>query len=433
MTKQKNLLFIFSDQQHWQAVGVEDSWFDTPNLNELVSDGVIFKNSYCTTPQCSPSRSSMLTGFYPAKTGVMGNVGKAGGGSLKMETIGAKLQKADYYTAYFGKWHLGKEPKGINGWDEDNGVTGDETTDDELVSELALEFIKSRSNSKKPFALFLSYNNPHDIYHFNKEEEPFEKSEFELPKSFYESSRKASPAIHQQFMDEDQGHVIVNKDDDAWRRYREIYRDKVKLYDSHVGEVLNEIKNNNFYDDTLIVATSDHGDMDTHHRLIFKGPFMFDQMMRVPLIMKLPKNMKANSKSVDTPAVNVDLVPTILDILDVPVPESDGISFKPVLFDGENIDRDFIIGQYYSKQDWVNPIRMICKDGFKYNYYINYGEELFDMKNDPDELTNLVKEESYQTLRKEMKSKLDNWIEENDDPFYTFSVTTRDGKPLTGN
>ena len=74
-----NILLIFSDQQHWRAMGFMDSFFRTPHLDALAKESFVFENSFCTTPQCSPSRSSLLTGFYPTKTGVMGNVGAAGG------------------------------------------------------------------------------------------------------------------------------------------------------------------------------------------------------------------------------------------------------------------------------------------------------------------------------------------------------------------
>ena len=101
--KKPNILFIFSDQQHWQAVGFEDSSFDTPSLDRLAREGTVFTHSFCTTPQCSPSRSSIMTGLYPSKTGVLGNVGKAGGDPLRIPTIGTVLQDAGYYTAYFGR------------------------------------------------------------------------------------------------------------------------------------------------------------------------------------------------------------------------------------------------------------------------------------------------------------------------------------------
>ena len=102
-----NILLIFSDQQHWRAMGFLDSFFETPHLDALAGESVVFENCFCTTPQCSPSRSSLLTGFYPSKTEVIGNVGAAGGKQLAQETIGYELQSAGYRTGYFGKWHLG--------------------------------------------------------------------------------------------------------------------------------------------------------------------------------------------------------------------------------------------------------------------------------------------------------------------------------------
>ena len=97
-----NILLIFSDQQHWHAMGFLDSFFDTPHLNALARESIVFENSFCTTPQCSPSRSSLLTGFYPTKTGVMGNVGAAGGKRLVQETIASELKSSGYRTGYFG-------------------------------------------------------------------------------------------------------------------------------------------------------------------------------------------------------------------------------------------------------------------------------------------------------------------------------------------
>ena len=98
-----NILLIFSDQQHWQAMGSVDAFFNTPSLDRIAKESTVFERSFCTTPQCSPSRSSFLTGLYPTTTGVLGNVGAAGGNPLRQTTIAAELQAAGYLTAYFGK------------------------------------------------------------------------------------------------------------------------------------------------------------------------------------------------------------------------------------------------------------------------------------------------------------------------------------------
>jgi len=125
-----NILFVFADQQHWQAAGFEDPTFTTPNLDAFAQESVRFSHAFCTTPQCSPSRSTLMTGLYPSKTGVWCNVGMAGGDPLKMPTIGAALQQAGYRTGYFGKWHLGKEDTALAGWDESFGVIGKGILDD---------------------------------------------------------------------------------------------------------------------------------------------------------------------------------------------------------------------------------------------------------------------------------------------------------------
>ncbi|NRA36575.1 MAG: sulfatase-like hydrolase/transferase, partial [Planctomycetes bacterium] len=154
MDKQPHIIFIFSDQQHWQALQSEDDSFSTPHLQSLLEDGTQFTQAFCTTPQCSPSRSSMLTGRYPSKTGVLGNVGAAGGGELEMNTIGKHLQDAGYQTAYYGKWHLGQQESGCAGWHDHYFQVNDHE-----VEKRAVAFIERMGQQEKPCALFLSFNN----------------------------------------------------------------------------------------------------------------------------------------------------------------------------------------------------------------------------------------------------------------------------------
>ncbi len=434
MSRQPNILFIFSDQQHWRAMGCEDAFFNTPNLDRLAREGVRFSNAFCTTPQCSPSRSSMLTGLYPSKTGVLGNVGTAGGEPLRMPTLAPLLQQAGYHTAYFGKWHLGKKTVATAGWDQDFGVTGDETTNDAKVTQHALRFLcEASADDQTPFALFLSYNNPHDIYDFHRHLARDKLSQMDLPHSWEAEDLQSKPPVQLQFMEEDQGATIHGRDEDIWKLYRDCYREKTRLYDEELSKVFNVMDQFNFHDNTLVVVTSDHGDMDSHHRLIFKGPFMYEQMMRVPLLVRLPVALHAgrHGRTCDVQTVNTDLVPTLLDFAGHAPIACDGRTLRPFLtHEDEPWKRDHVIGQYYGKQRWVNPIRVIRTPLYKYVRYILHGEELYDLTRDPHELHNLVDDLDHDDVRRDLGFKLDAWIRRNNDPFYSQVPTDRFGHVL---
>jgi len=438
VTPQPNILFIFSDQQHWQATGFVDSAFETPNMDRLASEGQIFENAFCSTPQCSPSRSSIMTGLYPTRTGVLGNVGAAGGNPLLFPTIGDSLQNAGYRTAYFGKWHLGKEPEGVKGWDTEYGVTGKEGVDDRAVTHRGIDFLCNLSESTQPFALFLSYNNPHGIYEFDQETRMTanDANSLSLPLTWEKKDLSTVPAVQQQFMKEDQGHVIEGKERTAWERYREIYQAKVNQYDAEVGKVLSALEDQGLLEQTLIIVTSDHGDMDTQHGLIYKGPFMYEHMVRVPLIFRVPaifekQRYQQAGHRFSFPCVNVDLVPTLADFAGIEISECDGMSLKNLLLgEGDMPQRDFVIGQYYSKQKWVNPIRMIRTHRYKYNLYRVHGEELYDLEHDPDELQNLAADKSYEEVKAGLYAQLCRWIKDHHDPFFEQMPTTREGETL---
>jgi len=193
------------------------------------------------------------------------------------------------------------------------------------------------------------------------------------------------------------------------------------------------LKKQGLWDNTVIIVTSDHGDMDTNHKLIYKGPFMYEHMVRIPLMIRVPARFgSAKARRItDMDVVNVDIAPTIRDICDLSPVTCDGISLTPTLTGSKGQGtRDFVIGQYYSKQRWVNPIRMIRTHAFKFNRYIRHGDELYDLKDDPHELKNLANDRKFADVKSELSRKLDRWIEENDDPFYSLDTTTRSGKTI---
>jgi len=423
-----NVLVVFSDQQHWQAVGFRNPFFDTPNQDALAKESMVFERSFCTTPQCSPSRSSLMTGFYPSTTGVMGNMHAAGGNPLEQETLGKELQDAGYYTGYFGKWHLGEKDVATAGWGKEFRKTNDPKAEANAV-----DFLRNLGDTKKPFAMFVSLHNPHDIYYFKRHKPETSVDNIKLPTSWENETFENKPSIQKQFMEDDQGKVIIGKPKREWQTYRDCYRSKNKLYDQNVGVILGELKRQGQLENTIVIVTSDHGDMDTEHKLIFKGPFMYEHMMRIPLMIRVPKRLgKVGPKLIkDIDVVNVDIAPTIREFCGLKAKECDGMSLVPLFTGAKGYKgREFVIGQYYSKQKWVNPIRMIRTKDFKFNKHIRWEDELYDLKNDPHELKNLAKDPKYAAVKDDLAKKLDKWMKEHGDPFYSLKPTNRKGKKL---
>ena len=428
-----NVVFIFSDQQHYQAVGSVDNFYDTPHLDALAEAAVVFEHSFVTTPQCSPSRSSIMTGLYPHKTGVLSNVGAAGGAELALPTIGKRLQDAGYLTGFMGKWHLGDDELANSGWDVksggDDGTTADEAlSPDENTTEAALSFLEKHADGDKPLFMFLMYLDPHDIYHFQNRpnRDPARYQEVVLPESWHKEDLATKPWPQRAFMEANQGQIIYGLAEEEWRYYRDYYRQKVELLDAQVGRVLAALQANGMWDNTIIVYSSDHGDMDTSHKLVFKGPFMYEHMIRVPALVRVPAGLGGVAPYVEREHdwVNVDILPTVLELVGLEAPEVDGISYGPLLTGGDQGQpREFVVTQYYGKQQWVNPIRSIRTHEFKYNLYTQFGEELYDLRNDPGEIVNLADDAAYADVKADLRSTLDTWMRDNGDAFYSYSVT----------
>ncbi len=442
-----NILLVVSDQQHYQAAGFMDKFFSTPNLDELARHSTVFTKAFVTSPQCSPSRSSLYTGLYPHKTGVIGNTGSIDANGKKigqldesLKTIGEYLKPAGYTTAYIGKWHLGEVGNHANGYDIglfDTFRGGDSTTDEEKTRR-ALAFLDkfSHAQNRQPFALFLNYTEPHNIYRygFAEEPEPIDdmQKNVQLPMSFYLERPAEKPAAQTQYMQADSGKHFFNKDEKVWRTYRGVYRSKVEKFDNELGKVLDALKSHGVLDDTIVIVTSDHGDMDTHHRLVFKGPFGYEQVIRVPLVIHVPERFGGRTPRHENAfTINVDILPTILDFAGLPWSHGDGTSLKPLLLDENKGDsRTLVIAQYYNKQKWVHPIRMARSNQYKFINHLTGTDEFYDLAVDPGEIHNLINNKNYEVARKQLANLLDEWIGKQSDPFHDLVATDRDGKPV---
>lgn len=421
-----NILFLCTDEQHSFTLNRNaDNDFVTPALDKLAAGGVNFTNAFCTTPQCSASRAAILTGQYPHRTGVITNLTCAAGRGIPLNpalpTIGRIFQQHGYTTAYYGKWHLGGDPEN-HGWQVYERTRGHETT------QSAVSFLQAEHD--QPFFLFCSYFNPHDVYQFRSNPvQSADVSNIQLPRSFADDL-SGKPAPQRRYMTEDYGSFMENVDEQMWKSYRRFYREKVEQVDAEIGRVLEALDTSGHRENTLIVCTSDHGDMDAAHRMVLKGPFMYEEVIRVPLVFSYPGNIPAGVKRSQL-VQNFDIFPTLAGYAGIALPHrTDGQSLLSVIQDAGAATREEVYCEFYAKQEWITPIRTIRTQNWKYSRYIKWGEELYNLEKDPLEMDNLAAQAQYQSKKEELHNRLKEWMNESDDYFTKLKPTDRRGMIL---
>lgn len=422
-----NVLFIMTDQQRFPYVGAYGRVaVKTPAMDSIAASGVLFTHAFCSTPQCSASRSSIMTGLYPHATGVMGNIGAAGGNPLSpnIPSPGSIFRGANYRTAYFGKWHLGGDPRehGFQLFDECGRGIGQD------VANKSASFLEG---ANEPFLLFSSFVNPHDIYGFARLKDTIKRSKerIRLPANLHDDlSKKPPPQL--QYLRQDQGRAASGLTEKGWLDYLNVYEYLVEKVDANIGTILASLRRRGLEKRTIIVFTSDHGDHTGGHGLPFKGPAMYEELVRIPLAISFPSRISPG-KRVEELVVNVDLLPTLCALSGLPAPERiHGRSLVPLLERKKVPWREYVIGEYYSKQRWVNPIRMVRTKQWKYTRYRKWGEELYDLRSDPGELNNLTGNLDHATIKRKLSNILDEWIEESADPFESLHPTDRAGRRI---
>ena len=419
-----NILFIFSDQQRHDTYGEQDRFHaDTPFVNRLAETGVQFRQAFCSCPQCSPSRATLQTGLYPTQAQVVGNMGNPSDPlPTSLKTIGHRMQERGYRTAYMGKWHLGGEI-GDYGYDYVMKGHGDELAAQEACSYLA------GTVDPRPFFQIVSFVDPHDIYKLNKDPNVDRPPASDVWAS-QSDTLETKPWPQKHFRDFDQGKPLSHFRDEDWEYYRRFYASKVEKVDRYLGQILDALGQLGQSSNTWIFFTSDHGDLCGAHRLPFKCPAMYDDLVRIPLIIAPPKG--GSFDPCDVMTNNIDIVPTIMSIAGIPEdPSLTGQSLLPLVTrGGEYEESDAIYSQYHQKQRWAAPVRMIRTKKWKYNVYIKHGVELYNLESDPHEMRNLVNDPDYRDIRDEFHEKLVAHIDSIGDPFFTFKATDRSGKEL---
>ncbi len=432
-----NILLVMTDQQRFDTIAAHGGAFGakTPVMDNLVRRGVTFDQAFCTTPICSASRASIMTGLFPTQTGVFANLGNpCQPMSPSIDTIGHRMQAAGYQTTYYGKWHIGAVPSDY-GFEKVFNSSHDEATTYE-----ATRFYRERDwlDNKRPFFQVVSYLNPHDVYFFDPEAEIREP-------------RLAPPAVVSTMNDTLEGkpfpqqhYQAKNWSADRWQRYWQWYAKCLEDTDAQIGKLLHEHLCGGFAPNTWIIFTADHADSSGEHGLPFKGPWMYDGVLRVPLIV-MPPQMRFTGKGKgvgEDPEPEprrtsrltslIDIVPTIMELAGIPAdPALPGKSLLPEVQgkkDGQT--HEAVHAEWYRSGKFTTPIRTVRTATHKYNHYLGYGEELYDLKSDPGEMKNLAKDAAAAKPLADLRQTLASHLKRIDDPFLSHRPTDPQGVEL---
>jgi arylsulfatase A-like enzyme len=378
--RQPNFLFIITDQQRFDALGVTSGGkVHTPNIDKLAANGVRFSGCYVAQAVCSPSRASIFSGLYPTSHGVKENIynidDTTSSDDFNMRVLWpGLLRQAGYHTGYIGKWHLGEKAPAC--FDEYYGFNSLEPHwmgephkskyRVEYEADQAIDFLKR--NKEKPFALCLSHYPPHTPY--------------TAPREFVERY-------------------------DGMPEPMPEYLGAVSTIDHHVGRVMQTMHQLKLMSNTVIIFTSDHGDHFGRRPMGGNKRGAYDECARVPLIFYAPEYIE--SRLVNNELVsNVDLMPTILDLAGINQPTGlHGLSLLPMLR-GEKIswrsavcmqnrenviEDDRVESRGVKVGDWKFIIRgreLACKAGSPVY-------EMFNQRLDPDELVSVYGRENIDT------------------------------------
>jgi len=422
-----NILFIMTDQQSRHMMSCAGNpHLNTPAMDSLARDGVRFEKASCSNPVCTPSRVSMFSGMMSCRIGVDDN-GKCKDvldlpEEVQGNAMGNVMKRSGYDTFYGGKTHLITPLEPTNaGFDE---YFRDER---EALPAACVDFIQRERD--KPFFAVASFINPHDICFAHRakngintqdviklREEALQLPIDELPPlpDNYEITQNEPATIEAHLNPKAITPAITMRkeyDDYEWRINRWIYHRLTEQVDALIGQILDGLKTAGHENDTLVIFTSDHGNMDASHHLASKG-VPFEEAVGVPFIMKHPGHIAAGqTESEYLVNAGIDILPTLCDYAGVDKPAHFlGRSLRPL---AENQDTTDTPPYIVSENHWF---RMLRSKHFKYCCFTTGDDEfLVDLENDPGELVNLANDPEYQQTLKEHRKLMSEWMELSND------------------
>jgi arylsulfatase A-like enzyme len=452
--KPKNVIFILSDDHRYDFMGFmgKPPFLKTPNMDKMAAQGAHLENAFVSTSLCSPSRASVLTGMYAHKHKVVDNQSPVKDDLIYFPQY---LQQAGYKTAFLGKWHMGEEQgddnprKGFDKWisfkgqgeyfDPELNIDGKRIKKEgyitDILTDYALDWLEEEKDN--PFFLYLSHKAVHAMFKPSpKYKGKYANEKVPHPASMAntEENYKDKPTWVRLQRNSWHGVDYMYYNEFDFDDYVRRYCETLLSVDDSIGRVLDYLEKNGLAEDTVVMYMGDNGLMMGEHGLIDKRQ-MYEESIRVPLLAYAPGYIKPGTK-VKQMVQNIDIAPTILDMAGLNTPnDMDGSSFLPLLRGKETKWKDKIFYEYYWERAFpMTPTTFgIRTDQYKYIYYWGVWdmEELYDLKNDPNEMHNLIHDPKYKDMIKELNNELFTWLEKsggNEIPVKRMGEFIRDGR-----
>lgn len=459
-----NLLFVFADQWRAGAIGyAKEDPVKTPNMDKFCKESTYCDHTFSTFPVCSPHRASLMTGKYPLSSEFFTNCKRGLSLRLKDEEIcvGQVLKKAGYETAYIGKWHLDEPEQNICEFPKSGARDWDAYTppgvrrhgfdywysygtydmhlsphywhdSDEMIkvnkwspeheTDKAIEYLSKIRDKSKPFAMYISWNPPHSVYS-------------EVPDEYlklYDDVELKGNVIFENIHHHTGENAAMSEEELSLTTKQ--YYAAISGLDKQFGRLIDYLKENNLYEDTLVILSADHGDMMGSHGLMGKHVW-YEESIKIPFVVHVPGN---KNKRCSTCMGSQDMMPTVLGLLGCDIPKTvEGEDCSKFIKGDENADRVSFIMACPGRADFVEKFKKAGKNpaeyGWrgirtrKYTYVMELGYDvisnpkryLYDIQNDPLQKTtiDLELEENKQPAGN-LEEEVIKWLKRQNDGFY---------------
>ena len=419
-----NIVFVFADEWRAQDIGYAGNKdVLTPHLDKLAKESINFTNTISGCPVCCPYRASLLTGQYPLTNGVFVNDVML---DPEAKTMAKVYKSGGYETAYIGKWHLDghgrsafipkERRQGFDYWkvlecshnypnswywDNEDKKMKWEGYDAFAQTRDAVSYISDRKKSDKPFLLMLSWGPPHT---------PLETAPEEYQRLYRDKELKV------------RSNVPANKIDKT-RKDLEGYYGHISALDKCIGDLQQAIKSAGLENNTIFIFTSDHGNMINSHNQYFKQK-PYEESIHVPFLLKYPSRFGRKGRTSDMLMNTPDIMPTLLGLSKLPIPETvEGEDLSRIINGEKADDTEAVLiscahpfGQW-SKKHGGREYRGVRTKQYTYVCDLKGPWLMYDNEKDPFQMDNLIDKDDYAIIKEKLHSQLQNLLKETKDDF----------------